>query len=110
MLSDKFYEKEYSENSGVSEKIAKLEELSISMTNLIDSGNSQKIQHLEKMRQKILKDIIKKKETIGKHLEPQISNIFYLNNKMIEKVQKEKTECLASIKKKIKFYESYKQV
>ena len=37
MLSDKFYEKEYSENSGVSEKIAKLEELSISMTNLIDS-------------------------------------------------------------------------
>ena len=40
MLSDKFYEKEYSENSGVSEKIAKLEELSISMTNLIDSGNS----------------------------------------------------------------------
>jgi succinylglutamate desuccinylase len=108
MLSDKFYEKEYSENSGVSEKIAKLEELSISMTNLIDSGNSQKIQHLEKMRQKILKDIIKKKETIGKHLEPQISNIFYLNNKMIEKVQKEKTESLTSIKKKIKFYESYK--
>ena len=32
----------------------------LSMTNLIDSGNSQKIQHLEKMRQKILKDIIKK--------------------------------------------------
>ena len=110
MLSDKFYKKEYSENSGVSEKIAKLEELSISMTNLIDSGNSQKIQHLEKMRQKILKDIIKKKETIDKHLEPQISNIFYLNNKMIEKVQKEKTESLASIKKKIKFYESYKQI
>ena len=51
---------------------------------------------------------VKKKETIGKHLEPQISNIFYLNNKMIEKVQKEKTESLASIKKKIKFYESYK--
>ena len=110
MLSDKFYEKEYSENSGVSEKIAKLEELSISMTNLIDSGNSQKIHHLEKMRQKILKDIIKKKETIGKHLEPQISNIFYLNNKMIEKVQKEKTESLASIKRKIKFYKSYKNM
>ena len=65
MLSDKFYEKEYSENSGVSEKIAKLEELSISMTNLIDSGNSQKIQHLEKMRQKILKDIIKKKKKLS---------------------------------------------
>ena len=110
MLSDKFYEKEYSENSGASEKISKLEELSISMTNLIDSGNSQKIQHLEKMRQKILKDIIKKKETIGKHLEPQISNIFYLNNKMIEKVQKEKTESLASIKRKIKFYKSYKNM
>ena len=27
MLSDKFYKKEYSDNSGVSEKIAKLEEL-----------------------------------------------------------------------------------
>ena len=52
-----------------SEKISKLEELSISMTNLIDSGNSQKIHHLEKMRQKILKDIINKKEPIDKHLE-----------------------------------------
>ena len=109
MLSDKFYEKEYSENSGASEKISKLEELSISMTNLIDSGNSQKIQHLEKMRQKILKDIIKKKEPIDKDLESKISNIFYLNNRMIEKVQKEKTKSLVSIKKKIKFYESYKQ-
>ena len=110
MLSDKFYEKEYSENSGASEKISKLEELSISMTNLIDSGNTQKIHHLEKMRQKILKDIIKKKETIDKHLESKISNIFYLNNRMIEKVQKEKTKSLVSIKKKIKFYESYKQI
>ena len=109
MLSDKFYEKEYSENSGASEKISKLEELSISMTNLIDSGNSQKIHHLEKMRQKILKDIIKKKEPIDKDLESKISNIFYLNNRMIEKVQKEKTKSLVSIKKKIKFYESYKQ-
>ena len=110
MLSDKFYEKEYSENSGASEKISKLEELSISMTNLIDSGNTQKIHHLEKMRQKILKDIIKKKEPIDKHLESKISNIFYLNNKMIEKVQKEKTESLASIKRKIKFYKSYKNM
>ena len=107
MLSDRFYKKEYSDNSGVSEKIGKLEELSISMANLIDSGNSEKTHHLEKMRQKILKDIIKKKEVIDKNLEPQISNIFYLNKKMIEKVQKEKTKSLVSIKKKIKFYESY---
>ena len=36
-------------------------------------------------------------------------SIFYLNNRMIEKVQREKTKSLDSIKKKIKFYESYKQ-
>ena len=65
MLSDKFYEKEYSKNSGVSEKIAKLEELSISMTNLIDSGNSEKIHHLEKMRQKILKTLKKGKQSVN---------------------------------------------
>ena len=109
MLSDKFYEKDYSENSGVAEKVAKLEELSISMTNLIDSGNSQKIHHLEKMRQKILKDIIKKREAIDENLEPQISNIFDINKRMLEKVQEEKSKSLGAIKKKIKFYKSYKQ-
>ena len=109
MLSDKFYEKDYSENSGVAEKIARLEELSISMTNLIDSGNSQKIHHLEKLRQKILKDIIKKRETIDENLEPQISNIFDINQKMLEKVKEEKSKSLGAIKKKIKFYKSYNQ-
>ena len=63
MLSDKFYEKEYSENSGVSEKIAKLEELSISMTNLIDSGNSEKNSSFGKNETKDFKRHYKKKGT-----------------------------------------------
>ena len=41
------------------------------MTKLIESGNSQKIAHLEKIRQKILKRIIKSIFMTNK-----ISNIF----------------------------------
>ena len=110
MLSDRFVKEENIENSHLSAKVTRLEELSISMTNLIDSGNSQKIRHLEKLRQKILKDIIKKNETIDKDLQPKISNIFDLNKKMIEKVEKEKVKSLKDIKQKIKCYKTYGEI
>ena len=64
MLSDKFIQEDFSMNENLSKQIIRLEELSISMTSLIESGN-YKIAHLEKIRQKILKDIIKSKKTIN---------------------------------------------
>ena len=110
MLSDRFVKEEMLENSHLSAKITRLEVLSISMTDLINSGNSQKIRHLEKLRQKILKDIIKKNEPIDENLQPKISNIFDLNNKMIEKVKKEKVKSLKFIKQKIKCYKTYGEI
>lgn len=110
MLSDRFVKEEKLENSHLSAKITRLEVLSISMTDLINSGNSQKIRHLEKLRQKILKDIIKKNEPIDENLQPKISNIFNLNNKMIEKVKKEKVKSLKFIKQKIKCYKTYGEI
>ena len=64
MLSDKFIQEDLSSNENLSKQIIRLEELSISMTSLIGSGNSHKIAHLEKIRQKILKDIIKKSSKV----------------------------------------------
>ncbi len=110
MLSDKFVEEEYSEKFHLSSKIKRLEELSVSMTELINNGNAQKIHHLEKLRQKILKDIIKKNPNIDKNLQPKISNIIDLNKKMIVKVQEEKVKSLKAIKQKIKFYKSYREI
>ncbi len=107
MLSDKFSQDDLLGNENLSNQISRLEDLSISMTNLIESGNTDKISHLEKIRQKILKDIIKNKKPIPNYHQPRISNIFNLNNKMINLVTKEKTKTLGSIKKKIKFYKSY---
>ena len=108
MLSDKFLkEEEFASNSKLSEQINKLEELSVAMTKLIENGNSQKIGHLEKLRQKILKDIIKQKEKVAENLKPKISNIFHLNQEMLRRMKEEKTKTLGNIKKKAKFYKSY---
>ncbi len=109
MLSDKFYkEDQFSRNSKLPKQINKLEELSVAMTELIDNGNTEKIRHLEKLRQKILKDIIKQKEQVADSLKPKISNIFHLNQEMIKKMKEEKSSSLKNIKKKIKFYKSYR--
>tara|TARA_B100000963_G_C22289180_1_gene520616 strand:+ start:142 stop:477 length:336 start_codon:yes stop_codon:yes gene_type:complete len=111
MLSDKFLKDEdYLKTSDLSKQISRLEELSISMSNLIESGNSQKIVHLEKVRKKILKDILKKKEPISDELRPKFSNIIDINTKLILKTEEQKKKTLQSIKKKINFYESYKDL
>ncbi len=110
MLSDSYiHNDEHNFNSKLSKQIEKLEELSVTMTKLIENGSSEKIKHLEIMRQKILRDIIKQKESISESLQPKISNIFFLNDKMIEKVRVERTKSLSSIKKKVKFYKSYRE-
>lgn len=110
MLSDKFLQEDLSSDENLSKQIIRLEELSISMTSLIESGNSHKIAHLQKIRQKILKDIIKNKKQISINDKPRVSNIFFLNDKMIDLVTQQKTEKLREIKKKIKFYKSYKDM
>ena len=62
MLSDIFMKKDTKgETSEINTQIKRLENLSISMSNLIASGNSDKIMHLEKIRKKIITDITKKK-------------------------------------------------
>ena len=98
MLSDKFIQDDLSSNENLSKQIIRLEELSISMTSLIESGNSHKIAHLEKIRQKILKDIIKNKKPISTNDKPRVSNIFFLNDKMIDLVRQQKTDTLGKIK------------
>ena len=60
----------------------------------------------------LLKHMVRFPENINiayENLEPQISNIFDINKRMLEKVQEEKSKSLGAIKKKIKFYKSYKQ-
>ena len=52
MLSDKFYQDDLTDNENLSRQIIRLEELSISMTKLIENGNSHKISHLEKNKTK----------------------------------------------------------
>ena len=110
MLSDSYVNNDECESSSkLSKQLEKLEELSVTMTKLIENGSSEKILHLEKMRQKILRDIIKQKESISENLKPKISNIFFLNDEMLKKAHEVKTKSLSNIKKKVKFYKSYRE-
>ena len=109
MLSDRFIEKN-SQNfkSDLNTKILRLEHLSVSMANLIASGNSDKIMHLEKIRKKILIDILKEKKTFSKENKSQIKNIITLNSELIQKMKDEKRATLGKIKREINFYKSTK--
>ena len=85
MLSDRFIEKNSQDfKNDINTKILRLEHLSISMAKLIASGNSDKIMHLEKIRKKILIDILKEKQTLSKENKSQIKNIITLNSELIE--------------------------
>ena len=109
MLSDRFIEKNSQDfKNDINTKILRLEHLSISMANLIASGNSDKIMHLEKIRKKILIDILKEKQTLSKENQSQIKNIITLNSELIQKMKDEKRATLGKIKREINFYKSTK--
>ena len=109
MLSDIFRTKKLETNDfELKNKIQRLENLSISMSNLIASGNSDKIMHLDKIRKKILADILKTKEVIPQNKKVEFKNLISLNNDLIEKMKKEKVQTLKRIKNKIKFYKANK--
>ena len=109
MLSDRFIEKNQQDfKDDINTKILRLEHLSISMANLIESGNSDKIMHLEKIRKKILIDILKEKKTFSKENKSQIKNIITLNSELIQKMKDEKRATLGKIKREINFYKSTK--
>jgi len=109
MLSDIFRTKKLETNDfELKNKIQRLENLSISMSNLIASGNSDKIMHLDKIRKKILTDILKTKEVIPQNKKVEFKNLISLNNDLIEKMKKEKVQTLKRIKNKIKFYKANK--
>ena len=107
MLSDIFKSNKLETNDfELKTKIQRLENLSISMSNLIASGNSDKIIHLDKIRKKILTDILKTKELIPQNKKIEFKNLINLNNELVEKMKKEKVQTLKKIKNKIKFYKA----
>jgi hypothetical protein len=109
MLSDIFRTNKLETNDfELKNKIQRLENLSISMSNLLASGNSDKIMHLDKIRKKILTDILKTKEVIPQNKKVEFKNLISLNNELIEKMKKEKVQTLKKIKNKIKFYKANK--
>lgn len=109
MLSDFLIEKNTKgEAPKIRTQIKRLENLSISMSNLIASGNSDKIMHLEKIRKKIITDIIITKKVIPSEHKDSFKNLIYLNNKIINEMKAEKKKKLQKINKQIKFFESTK--
>ena len=109
MLSDFLIEKDAkSESPEIRTQIKRLENLSISMSNLIASGNSDKIIHLEKIRKKIITDIISTKKVIPSEHKDAFKNLIHLNDKIINEMKMEKKKKLQKIKQQIKFVESAK--
>ena len=109
MLSDIFKSNKLVTNDfELKTKIQRLENLSISMSNLIASGNSDKIMHLEKIRKKIITDIISTKKVIPSEHKDAFKNLIHLNDKIINEMKMEKKKKLQKIKKQIKFVESAK--
>ncbi len=107
MLSDIFKSNKLETNDfELKTKVQRLENLSISMSNLIASGNSDKIIHLDKIRKKILTDILKTKELIPQNKKIEFKNLINLNNELVEKMKEEKVQTLKKIKNKIKFYKA----
>ena len=88
MLSDIFMKKDTKgETSEINTQIKRLENLSISMSNLIASGNSDKIMHLEKIRKKIITDIISTKKVIPSEHKDAFKNLIHLNDKIINEMR-----------------------
>ena len=109
MLSDFLIEKDpKSEAPEIKTQIKRLENLSISMSNLIASGNSDKIMHLEKIRKKIITDIITTKKIIPSEHKDSFKNLIHLNDKIINKMKIERKKKLQKINKQIKFFKSTK--
>ena len=109
MLSDIFMKKDTKgETSEINTQIKRLENLSISMSNLIASGNSDKIMHLEKIRKKIITDIITTKKIIPSEHKDSFKNLIFINDKIVNEMKMEKKKKLQKIKKQIKFAESAK--
>ena len=109
MLSDIFMKKDTKgETSEINTQIKRLENLSISMSNLIASGNSDKIMHLEKIRKKIITDIISTKKVIPRENKNAFKNLIHLNDKIKNEIKIKKKKKLQKIKKQIKFVESAK--
>jgi len=109
MLSDFLIEKDpKSETPEIKTQIKRLENLSISMSNLIASGNSDKIMHLEKIRKKIITDIISTKKIIPSEHKDSFKNLIHLNDKIINEMKIERKKKLQKINKQIKFFKSTK--
>ena len=109
MLSDFLKEKDSKDEAPeIKTQIKRLENLSISMSNLIASGNSDKIMHLEKIRKKIITDIIITRKIIPNEHKDSFKNLIYLNDKIINEMKIEKKKKLKKINKQIKFAESTK--
>ena len=109
MLSDFLKEKDSKDEAPeIKTQIKRLENLSISMSNLIASGNSDKIMHLEKIRKKIITDIIITRKIIPNEHKDSFKNLIYLNDKIINEMKIEKKKKLQKINKQIKFAESTK--
>ena len=109
MLSDFLNEKDAKgEAPEIRTQIKRLENLSISMSNLITSGNSDKIMHLEKIRKKIITDIIITKKVIPNEHKESFKNLIYLNDKLVNEMKIEKKNTLKKIGKKINFMKSAK--
>tara|TARA_B100000035_G_scaffold111794_2_gene94886 strand:+ start:3490 stop:3825 length:336 start_codon:yes stop_codon:yes gene_type:complete len=109
MLSDFLMEKgAEGEAPEIRTQINRLENLSISMSNLIASGNSDKIMHLEKIRKKIITDIIITKKVIPSEHKESFKNLIYLNDKLVNEMKIEKKNTLKKISKKINFMKSAK--
>ena len=109
MLSDFLKEKDSKDEAPeIKTQIKRLENLSISMSNLIASGNSDKIMHLEKIRKKIITDIIITKKVIPSEHKESFKNLIYLNDKLVNEMKIEKKNTLKKIGKKINFMKSAK--
>ena len=107
MLSDFLIEKDTKgEAPEIKTQIKRLENLSISMSNLIASGNSDKIMHLEKIRKKIITDIIITKKIIPSEHKDSFKNLIHLNDKIINEMKRQITKDV----KKTKKSKSYKKI
>ena len=85
------------EKVSLDSQINKLELISKEISNLIASGKTGKINHLDQLRRKIINDIKNKRIKIDQENQKNIKNLISLNSEMVINLQEIKSKKLKEI-------------
>lgn len=81
----------------LNQQLGKLDQISEKITKLISNNDFEQINHLDKLRKKIIVDVTKKNFVIDNHNKKSIMRLISRNDEMIISLQEKRTNILNNI-------------